>query len=937
MGCVVQHWVMAMRSVLVTLLFTDIEASTRLWEAHPDEMRVALARHDLLVRGAIERAGGRVVKPAGDGFCTVFETAGAGVRAAVGLQRALAAEDWPPRTPIRVRAALHTGACEERDGDYFGPPVNRVARLMAVGHGGQTLLSGATRELVRDTLDADVSLRDLGEHRLKDLLRPERVFQVCAFDVPDIVTPLRSLDNPALLHNLPEQVTSFVGRDRDVKEVCGALEFSRLVTLTGAGGVGKSRLALQVAVDLLDGAGDGVWLVELAPLADPGLVASAVMSALWLREQPGRSVADVLVDALADRRLLLVLDNCEHVRDAAAELANELLRSCPGVVILATSRQPLGIAGEHVYRVPSLDLPPPDASDVADVAGCSAAELFLQRAAQHRSGVTLDARNAAAVAAICRRLDGIPLAIELAAARLASLSIEELLARLDHRFRLLTGGDVSALPRHRTLRALIDWSYDFLTPAEQVALSRLSTFAGGFTLEAAQAVAGGDGVDEWETLNLVAALVDKSLIQVDETDGTTRYRLLETVRQYATERLDAQGETEAAAARRSHRDYYLSLSETAAPELRGRDQVAWLDRLESDHDKLLTATATSLADPDGPTAGMRLVVALMEYWLARGSIKEYAAAASGLLDRIDPTIPPHLAVATMIAATRALGYVSSYVAASACGERAVAAAHASGDDLLAAEAHTALGMALSKLRDARAVGHLDQAVHSARRTSNRRVLADALWAQGYGIGLTYRDSSDRAAGRASSEESLVLLRANGDLNGMSKALNSLAIMAMLDRDLTAARRHLEEAADLHRRLGAFAIVSGEINLGLVTVALRDHEAAGRHLTEALRMARQAGEREDFPYILLGCALLASGRGQHDRAATLHGAADAAIQRLDLTFEPLEAGMRGDDHEHLRATLGDSAFGLAYKQGHDLTLAAALTMASETASSDIPDQ
>jgi class 3 adenylate cyclase len=266
---------MAMRSVLVTLLFTDIEGSTRLWEAHPDEMRVALARHDLLVRDAIDRAGGRVVKPAGDGFCAAFDTAGAGVRAAVGLQRALAAEDWPSGTPIRVRVALHTGACEERDGDYFGPPVNRVARLMVVGHGGQTLLSGATGELVRDTLDEGVSLRDLGEHRLKDLLRPEHVFQVDASDVPDVVTPLRSLDNPALLHNLPEQVTSFVGRDREVKEVREALESSRLVTLTGAGGVGKSRLALQVAVDQLDGAGDGVWLVELAPLAQPGLVASA--------------------------------------------------------------------------------------------------------------------------------------------------------------------------------------------------------------------------------------------------------------------------------------------------------------------------------------------------------------------------------------------------------------------------------------------------------------------------------------------------------------------------------------------------------------------------------------------------------------------------------------------------------------------------------------
>jgi predicted ATPase len=695
-------------------------------------------------------------------------------------------------------------------------------------------------------------------------------------------------------------------------------------------------LALQVAVELLDGSGDGVWLVELAPLADPGLVASAVMTALWVREQPGRSDADVLLDALADRRLLLVLDNCEHVRDAAAELANALLRSCPGVVVLATSRQSLGIGGEHVYQVPSLDLAPPDASDVADVAGCSAAELFMQRAAQHGVGMTLDGRNAAAVAAICRRLDGIPLAIELAAARLTILSIEELLARLDQRFRLLTGGDPTGLTRHRTLRAMIDWSYDLLTPAQQLALSRLSTFSGGFTLEAAQALVGSDDVDEWETLDLVAALVDKSLIQVAETNGTTRYRLLETVRQYATERLEAQGETDAAAARRSHRDYYLRLSETAAPQLRRRDQVAWLDCLESEHDNLRAALRTALADPDGPAAAMRFVVALKEYWPLRGSPKEYADAASELLDRLDPTIPAPLAVRTLIAATRALSHVATYLAASACGERAVAAALASGDELLAAEAHTALGRALSKLGDARAIGHLDQAVHLARRTSDRRVLADALWARGYGS--TYRDPSDRAVGRASSEESLALHRASGDLIGISSVLNSLAVMAMSDRDLTGARGYLDEEANIDRQLGDLLdIVADEINLGLLTVALRDHDAASRHLTEALRTNRQTGDREAPAYILLACALLASGRGQHLRAATLHAAADVAIQRLDLTFEPLEASMRRHDQQHLRATLGDSAFDLAYEQGHDLTLAAALIVASETASTDVPDR
>jgi predicted ATPase/class 3 adenylate cyclase len=918
-------------TVFVTMLFTDIEGSTGLWEAHPDEMQGALARHDRLVREAIESAGGRVVKTAGDGFCAAFERAPAAVTAAVAVQRAMATEPWPPGTPIRIRVALHSATCEARAGDYFGPPVNRVARLMAIANGGQTLVSGATHALVHDTLDDGVSLRDCGDHRLKDLLRPERVYQVHSPDLPDVPTPLRSLDNPALKHNLPVQVSSFIGRDDAVKDVRGALETSRLVTLTGAGGVGKSRLAVQVAAEMLDGSGDGVWLVELASRHDPEWVVGAVASALWVQEQPGRPLVDTLIDALGHRRLLLVLDNCEHVRDAAAGLTVRLLQSCPGVVVLATSREPLWVAGEHLYRVPSLDVPPHGASAVAEVLGCSAVDLLVERAGQQRSDATLEAANAGAVASICRRLDGIPLAIELAASRLSSLSFEELSARLDQQFRLLVAGDRTGVPRHRTLRALVDWSYDLLDPDERYALRRLSIFAGGFTLESAHAVVAGGGGDEWDTLDVVTSLVGKSLVQADHADGHTRYRLLEPVRQYAAELLAAEGDDEVWAARVAHRDHFLALSETAAPELRRRDQLVWFDRLSVEHDNLRAALATSFADPDrsGAEAAMRLVSALKEYWLVRGSFTEYADACEAAVARIAGADPSNLAVPALLAASAARSRSDDFDAAARLADRAVTIARASGDIVLLAEAHTALGLALSAMTDDRARANLVRAVELARAAGDDRVLADALRAQGHAA--TVKGTTQLDVRRAASEEGLAILRAHGDLTGMSGAVNILAVIALELGDLAAARAYLEEGAELDHQLGDLSAIStGQVNLGLLTIALGELDAARRHLAEALRISRHLGERLAPAYILLGLGLVASARGEHGMAARLHGAADATIQALGYDFEPLEAGMRRRDRERLRDQLGGSGFDAAYAEGRRLPLDDALALAEASA-------
>lgn len=469
----------------VTFLFTDIEGSTRLWENYPELMQVAVARHDALVHQAVERHHGTVFKTTGDGIAAVFATAFDALHAALTAQQALLMEPWPDSVPLRARMGLHTGVAEQRNNDYFGPVLNRTARLMSVGHGGQTLLSATTQELCRDTLPPLVRLHLLGEHRLKDLIRPETIFLLVHPTLPDPVSfpPLKSLDNPAMPHNLPRQITSFIGREKQLAEVTVLLSHTPLLTLTGSGGTGKTRLALQVAADMLDPGRfpDGAWMVELAPLSDPALVPQAVAHVLGVQERLGQPLTQTLSDFLKAKRLLLLLDNCEHLIQSCAMFASELLRSCSGVTLLATSREPLNIRGEQIYRVPSLSLPDLKSVQTLTLDSLSpfeAVRLFIDRAILAHPGFTVTNANAPALAQLCYRLDGIPLAIELAAARVRSLSIEDINARLGSRFRLLTSGDRSALPRQQTLRALIDWSYDLLSENEKILLGRLSVFAG---------------------------------------------------------------------------------------------------------------------------------------------------------------------------------------------------------------------------------------------------------------------------------------------------------------------------------------------------------------------------------------------------------------------------------------------------------------------------
>ena len=570
---------MAVPSGDVTLLFTDIEGSTRLWETHPEAMAGALRRHDAVMRQVIESRRGYVFKTVGDAFCAAFPAAADAVDAAVEIQRALGREPWPPGVTIRARMGLHSGTCEERDGDYFGPVVNRTARLEAAAHGGQIVLSATTAALLADAPAAGVTLVDLGEHRLKDLTRPERVAQVAAAGLATEFPPLRSLSNPALRHNLPQVASSFVGRQAELERLRALLTTDRLVTLTGPGGTGKTRLALQAGAEDLDGSADGVWFCDLSPLSHADAVAREVTTVLGVPEVPDRDPLDVLVEGLFSRRLLLVLDNCEHLLAPAAALVDRLLAGCPGLVVLATSREPLSVPGEHVLRVQPLSVPGEDlgADPLGEVLESEAAMLFVARARAHDDRFALDGTTAPLVASICRRIDGLPLAIELAAARLRTMSLGDLEARLGDHLRLLrsTGGQV-ALGRQQTITALIDWSYRLLSELEQTVFARISVFAGPFGLPGAMVVGAQDDLDDVDVEDAVFSLVDKSLLVPDTAGPTTRYRYLESIRQFAAARLEAAGTPKVDGARDRLVAFYNGLATEAEPNLFGPDEGEWL-------------------------------------------------------------------------------------------------------------------------------------------------------------------------------------------------------------------------------------------------------------------------------------------------------------------------------------------------------------------------
>ncbi|MDB5026697.1 MAG: LuxR family transcriptional regulator, partial [Candidatus Eremiobacteraeota bacterium] len=674
-------------------MFTDIEGSTVRWDRDPDAMRDAVRHHDAIMRSAIEHCGGVVFKTIGDAFCAVFWGAGDAVGAALAAIRDLAAADFSAVGGIRVRIALHVGTADERDSDYFGPTLNRVARLLSIGHGAQILLSEAAAEAALPALPAGAELRDMGTHRLKDLTAPEHVFQLTAHDLAAEFPPLRSLN--VSNNNLPQQVTSFVGRERDVAQIRAIVDAQRLVTLCGTGGVGKTRCALQVGAEMLERFADGVWFADLAPLSDGNRVASEVASIFNVQESASRPMLDTLVQQLAGKQLLLILDNCEHVIEACSKAAAALVRGCPGVRVLATSREPLNIRGEIVHPLPSLSVPRAMKGLTAHGAleyGAVALFDIRARAVNPRFAVTDD--NAGIVAEICRRLDGIPLAIELAAARIKSMSVRDLAARLHERFRLLTGGDRSALPRQQTMRALIDWSYDTLAEDDRAVFRALSVFAGGFRGGTAVAVGSSEKLDEYAVIDSLASLVEKSMVVMEPSDDDSRYRLLESTRAYAREKAIEHGELHDAALR--HARAYADLAELHELEYDTAILRAWNADVDFDIDNVRAAVAWSFGDEGDVLAGQRLAATLGRILLsvAAAEARRWVKAA---LDRVGPETPSLTVARLKLADATLASVLNQFKAALAAAQAALTLFDELGDRRGSADAKRFAGRSMVRM------------------------------------------------------------------------------------------------------------------------------------------------------------------------------------------------------------------------------------------------
>jgi predicted ATPase len=767
--------------------------------------------------------------------------------------------------------ALHTGEADLRAGDYYGAAVNRCARLRAVAHGGQVLVSQTTHDLVRGTHQDGSGFTDLGEHRLRDLTAAERVFQLTAPGLPDSFPPLRSLDS--LPNNLPRQLTSFVGRERELAEVKRLLASSPLVTLTGTGGCGKTRVALQVAADLLDTYPDGVWLVELASVTDAVLVPDTVASALGVRGSPTQPIQATLLSYLRDRRLLILLDNCEHLLDTCARLTDVILRRCPHVQILATSRELLGIAGEVSWRTPSLSLPPgePQALLTA-LADSEAVRLFVERATAVQPAFALTAQNAQPVAQICRRLDGIPLAIELAATRVRALALEQIGARLDQRFRLLTGGSRTALPRQQTLAATVSWSYDLLSEPERTLFNRLSVFVGGFTLEAAEAVCGVSGID---VLDLLTALVDKSLVLVGP-DDSVRYRLLETMRQFGRERLVAVGEAEAL--HRRHADYYLALVENAGPHLLGQEQLPYLNQLDAEADNLRVALQWFVESGDAPS-GLRLATVVQQWLYYRGRVSE----GRGWLERL--LLLPEARERNALRAS-ALGWLGRLVqfrgdevASHRQAKEAMTIAEEIGDrQVLANVLSTTVGWSDTY--------RVDAALAVAREIGDQRLTSQTLSS----LGRTVHYQGDLHQAREYLEESIELARTVGERWTLGLALEVTGELISAEDD-DKARGCLEESLRLYRELGDLGgVASVEYYLGRLDCLHGRFVSGAGHFRASLRITK------DWAWILRitqsydGLAIVAAALGRPERALRL---ASASARERDAAGQPPIAHERAE--------------------------------------------
>ena len=889
-----------MSSGNTTLLFTDIEGSTRLWEEEGEKMSLALAEHDALSRASVERNHGVVVKMTGDGMYAAFDDPLDAVKAALTLQQSLGDPNATGGISFRVRYGLHLGVVERRDDDLFGSSVNRAARIMKAAHGSQVLLSQAVADRVGATLPPLVSLRDLGGVRLRDLATTEHVYQLIHPDLRRDFPALRSLE--ATPNNLPQQVTSFIGRERELTEAKSLLESVRLLTLLGMGGLGKTRLSLQIAADVLEKFPDGVWFVDLAPIRDPSLVPKAAAQVLGVHEEPGKPLTQTLSEHVKQHKLLLVLDNCEHLVNACASLAGALLRDAPDVRILATSREALHIHGEQTYAVLPLAVPDRKAG-IEALLRSEAVQLFVERARLQKPGFTPTERQAPAVAELCARLEGIPLALELAAARMRTLSIDDINARLHDRFKLLTGGSRVALERQQTLRALVSWSYDLLQESEQILLDRLSVFAGGFDLEAAEAVCGAEPILRDDVVDLVSSLVEKSLVMVEQGDGASRYGMLETIREFAHENLidERGGESrygllgtirefaheglvkrdDLAATAARHCNYYLGVAKTARGKLEGAEQAEWTRRLEVELDNLRGAIALALAGGVDQVIAVKFEVALMRFRTLRGYSTEGRNNVRAAL-ALPPLLAPNVARAHAL-------YVGGV-------------------------------LATNQSDNSEATKMLTESLAIRRSLGNPHETAATLST----LSVVRLHEGDAAKAREYEEEALGIFREIGDRIGEAIGVANLGEISLQQADDGNAQELFQHSLALARSIKHLELESEcERNLGELALGADNLQDANARFARSLKICRDAEDKRGEAITLWCLAKTDTARGDHDSARKRMADALHAFQVFEMNSEALDClgdyaellqtFGRSDDAVRLQASIAAVREALALRQ------------------------
>jgi predicted ATPase/class 3 adenylate cyclase len=944
----------------VTFLFTDIEGSTKLAQQYPDAMPTLLARHHEILRQCINAQNGYVFQIIGDAFCVAFSSAIQAVHAALDAQGCLQIEEWSP-APIKVRMGIHTGTAQlKEDGQYSGyATLALTQRVMSAGHGGQILLSGATRELIRDSLPANVELFDFGEKRLKDLLRPEHLYQLNAAGLPSTFPPLKTLDS--FPNNLPIQLTSFIGREKEITEVKQELSEHRLVTLIGSGGTGKTRLSLQAAAELLEKFDHGVWFVELAPITDPELILSTIMSTIGISEQPGIPSLDTLKEYLRAKRTLIVLDNCEHLVSASAQLVNILLNAALGLKVLASSREALGIRGEVSYLVPSLAVPDlKHLPAIEQLSQYEAVRLFVDRALLVAPHFVVDKDNSPFIAQICYRLDGIPLAIELAAARVKMMTVEQISTRLNDRFRLLTGGARTALPRQQTLRALIDWSYDHLSEYEQLLLRRLSVFAGGWTLAAAEEICAGDEIDAYAVLDLLTQLVNKSLVVVVERSHReeTRYRMLETIRQYARERLLETGGGEVI--RNQHLAYFVKLSEQAEPELYRSNQVVWLHRLDDELDNLRTAMEWALVK--NVESGLGIAVIPFRFWVARGYFQEWGNWLRQFLDVYSTT--DALYTQALVVQCFCIFRQGDFPEAIRVSNQSVQQARALGERRLESFGLALLGIITLLQGNVReGVPLLEQSLAISRELGDKITQATTLeWLS--------NDHNDSERAVAFIKESLKIHRELGNLAGIADALIVLARLTLWNGDFDSPGPWLEEAFSISRQLGNESPEDvALIFCGVLAYWKGEYQKAIEYLEEAISVSEKIGDyyqtlwarirmahvflkqgtiqrartlfaesirdsqKTNFMialvYAIEGVASLYANYGDVGRAVQLFAWTDAMREKIGDHRPPVEQHSIENDLAVIHSKFTDDDFAKLYAEGQAMTTEQAIALAAES--------